>query len=195
MPLLWFWSDVIDSGVQVLPDAQEAGMALVCMPIQMQPSANGEVTVPWPFVNYRVVRGPDGTAAAPIYDAKTGKWSESLQRGMVFWLRFTLPASVAGGTLDWADLSIEMDAPGRRVDVMLPSQLVANQDSPGGKMEVAFTEEHGIVLDADHSFLVGVKVHDTLGLEGEYPWQIKAIHLNAGLSIDAEFGPELVAEP
>jgi hypothetical protein len=91
-PKLLVWTDPLDIRFRFDEGHRQLGAALIAVPLTLERPAPGtEVAIPAPFLAYRSVTAPDGTAPSGLYDHRRREWQNRAQFSST-WLRFQVPS-------------------------------------------------------------------------------------------------------
>ncbi len=116
-PKLLLWADPLDLGFQFDEGHRQSGAALIAIPLNLERPAEGtEVAIPSPFLPYRQVSGPDGTAAAGLYDHRDREWQQRA-RPSTAWLRFQIPGVLVPLELQRAKVTVQVTGPVGRLEI------------------------------------------------------------------------------
>lgn len=133
------WSREIPTDVEVSGrDSRQLDRSVVSMPVTIRRPADGaEVQLPSWMLDYEIIRRRDDGRRSFItaFDPSQRQWLELTQSGQVA-MDFLLPQAVGDVRVTAVTCEIDIDAPGREVQVMLPvgpgraEQTVATFNSP-----------------------------------------------------------------
>jgi hypothetical protein len=191
-PLLFGWGDPVEMGFQFPRHDERVGTALWSIPVHVDKSPAGTpVVIPSPFVPFRAAARPDGEAASPLYDYRTGLWVAS-QKPSETWLRFEVPKAVLPFALDRARLTLQITAPSRTVKILRSAaggkQPLRQLNNPIGRIEITLQGETLPSLDSEGRLVLGITVSpeaDAADARLGKPWKIDLVQLEiAGVARD-----------
>ncbi len=187
-PRLHFWADLMPGGVEFPEQVRRVGAMLAAVPVEVRRTPPGHrVHVPAAFVPYRAVMAGDAPHAS-AYDNHARQWVP-LRLPAETWLRFQVPAEVLPLRVDQAWLMIDLDVPGRRVEILgrRGGQVVVlgSRQSPLGKLRFHLDQREALGLDARGRLLLGIRVgpetarndSDSVAVAAGTPWRIAAVAL------------------
>jgi len=116
-PTLLGWAKPLPLGF-VLPEAEhQVGSSLVSIPLTIaRPAAGARVTIPSPFLPYRLARGRFG-ATPPVFIENTRQWNSSNIPGTLP-LAFRVPAAVLPMKVTGATFTLDVSAANVGVEVL-----------------------------------------------------------------------------
>lgn len=187
-PRLYVWADLLFGGVAFPDRIRQAGAMLAAIPVELQRSLPGQrVRIPGAFVPYRAVMAGDDPHAS-AYDNHARQWVP-LRLPAETWLRFQVPAEVLPLRIEQAWLVVDLDVPGRRVDILgrEAGQVVvlASRQSPLGRIRFALEGREALRVDPRGRVLLGIRVgpdsapSDSQGVAvpAGTPWKIASVAL------------------
>ncbi|MFW5681841.1 MAG: hypothetical protein ACOC1G_02440, partial [Phycisphaeraceae bacterium] len=189
-PTVFAFSRRVDLGVTLSADAERVGEALVSWPLRLAPAEpNREIRVPAALVDVQPqsrIRGLGVTGS--LFNPVTGEWIASSTPATVA-IRFTAPRAVLPFTASRATLWLDLDAPGREVDILMvndgsPKRL-ATLRNPRGRTEVELQAEDGFALHASGEAVLAIRVKAQPVDAPPSPWQLH----DTGLSLTGESRP------
>lgn len=185
-PRLYFWADLLLGGVAFPGEVRQAGAMLAAVPLEIQRSPPGHrVHIPGAFLPFRAVMAADAPHAS-AYDNHARQWVP-LRLPAETWLRFQVPTEVLPLSVEQAWLVMELDVPGRRVEILgrEAGQVVvlASRQSPLGKVRLALDRREALRMDARGGLLLGIRVGpDAAPTEAQgvavaagTPWKISSV--------------------
>lgn len=183
-PMLHAWASVADIGFE-FPQETQFGSTLISTPIRLEPSPPGsQVSIPAPFLPYRAINGPDGRQPT-AYGNRMHQWLETRDPALD-WLRFQLPESVLPIQLERAELTINIRAPSRTLQVLVPTAagpaVVTEISRPIGTYSAVLDKPEWLELDERGGLIVVIRVGQdeaaTSADSMQYaPWKIGSLHL------------------
>lgn len=156
-PTLLIWANALDLRFQLPPEMVKVGSALIAIPLSFESSAAGTpLVIPAPCLTFQSV----GNSGA--YSNAEKRWLGPLSNSSKTNLKFLLPAAVLPLQLKRAVLTIDINAPGRKLDVSAgpASNLVplATYQSPVGTLRIEITKPEALVIDASGGLLLNLEV-------------------------------------
>lgn len=192
-PVLFAWAEPLDTGFR-FPQSTRLGSSLVSIPVQIERSVVGaEVTVPAPFIPFRGIVGPDGSRPS-AYSTLTGEWGE-LKSSISEWLRFQLPESVLPIQLSRAEVSLDIRAPSRSVEILGLSDgtpvVVKKLFHPIGAFQATLDRPELLQLDEQGGLVIAIHVgreesDEPLDLMSQASWRIEAIRVDVVGTVQGE---------
>lgn len=160
-PRLYFWADLFLEGMAFPEQIRQAGAMLAAVPVKIQRSPPGHrVHIPAAFLPYRAVMAGDAPHAS-AYDNHARQWV-ALRLPAETWLRFQVPAEVLPLRIEQAWLVMELDVPGRRVEILGREGgevvVLGGRQSPLGKVRFTLDRREALGLDARGRMFLGIRV-------------------------------------
>ena len=152
-PQFLFWTTPQEHGIRLGSQMRQIGASLVAVPLVLtRPEPGSEILVPSPFVAYRAVPGPDGTAATGLYDNRRRQWLER-SRPSWTWLEFKVPPLLLPFEPTRARMVVEVTGPVKRLEIAAfrDGQAVplATRRNPVGTIMAELTDREHLALAAD----------------------------------------------
>lgn len=151
-PLLFFWTEPWDLGFEFDAKSRALGATLVSVPLELQrPPPGTDVWVPFPFVDYRPITGPDGTRPSGLYDPRRREWAEKSWPSST-WLRFQIPSVLLPLQPVSARIVIKVTGPMGKLEIAALRQgkveVLKTWKDPVGTLELPITGGDLLGLDA-----------------------------------------------
>jgi hypothetical protein len=119
-PVLLAWTQGPQLGIRLKQDSDIKDVALVEVPIQIQPVAPGtKVLIPSLFIPLEEDRARAGIGLVGVYNPSTRAWAGKMTNPQDFGGKFTLPSQALPYTPDTLNLKLDISAPGRPVKVFV----------------------------------------------------------------------------
>ncbi len=160
------------------------GETLMVLPVRWRsPEAGTQAAVPWQAMRMTVPRGvrvPGG--GGTIFDPATGRWVTGISNPQTVLMRFEPPPVVRGLGLSGATLHIELEAPGRPVEVVTlgrNGQAVRALDvelTADARQQLQLPVDRLYVDDAG-GYLLGLRIGAADDPPGE-PWSLHHLGLS-----------------
>ena len=160
-PVVFAWADAFDMQFICSEQAKLVGSALLAIPLEIErPPAGTRLTIPSPCLAFRAVGGPLKHPSA-AYTNHRKEWVEVRDASQA-WLRFQVPPEILPVELDSAVLTIEINAPARKVSVLglssgKPVDLIT-RNGPVGSMRCEVQRADLLELDDRGGLLLGIDV-------------------------------------
>lgn len=189
-PTVFAFTGAVDLDVALSADAERVGETLVSWPLRLVPPEPGrELRVPAALVDVQPQSRVRGLGVAgSLFNPVTGEWIASSTPAAVA-IRFTAPRAVLPFRASRATLWLDLDAPGREVDILMVSdgspKLLATLRNPRGRTEVELKAEDGFAFPAAGEAVLALRVKAQPVDAPPSPWQLHGI----GLSLTGERRP------
>lgn len=185
---LFVWTDPLDTGLKFPESQRFAGGALLCIPLQIEPTPPGtEVAIPSPFIGFQTVAGPAGEPVTSIYNNRKREWLES-KNSTEAYFEFQLPGEVLPLDLKSGSLNLNIDASQRPVEIIVVNngekRVAQKLDSPVGRFTVPLDDEILGTSGAAGRVWIGLRVgrhelaDDNENADLSTNWLIKSIGLD-----------------
>ena len=191
-PTLLAWTGGLPERLDLSDATQQRTAAITFIPVQWQrPPAGTSVTLPEAFLGFDVSRKRRGGA---VYDAANRTFVPNVTMAQTLWLRFELPGPLLPMTLAGARVTVDLNAPGRPVRILVErgdeAAGVAALDSIMGRRTVELSGDQLPTLDDGGGVLIGIDVQDPLDPTGvPSPWTLRGVSLSVTGTIGADDEP------
>jgi hypothetical protein len=188
-PRLFAWAPPLDAHFRFPEDVRQVGSALVAVPLEIERTPPGvEVFLPSPFLDFRSVGLLERKPSA-AFSNSVREWLE-LRIPSTVCLRFQIPREVLPIALKRASLTVRVNAPSRKMDVLgfrgHQPVTVATRTGPVGSFNFHVTESELLELDERGGLLLGIGIdrEAAAGREREpvfatgSAWKIEAVELD-----------------
>ncbi len=150
------------------------------MPVSLKPQrAGGRVHIPWPFLGFRLIRGPHQHAISTVYQETRHKWISDLSRPARIYLDFQLPHAEKRLRITRARLTFRLNAPGRPVHVLVRRnnhwRNVQTIQSPAGRISILLSGAQAPQNGPNACAGIGLKIAG--GDSMAKPWDIRWVRL------------------
>jgi hypothetical protein len=116
-PELLLWTNPLDLGFEFDTSHRSLGAALVAIPLKLErPPPGTEVEIPSPFLPYRGVTGPDGSAPSTLWDHRRCQWQDRSNPSAI-WLRFQVPPVLVPLEPLRARVTVQVSGPVGKLDI------------------------------------------------------------------------------
>jgi hypothetical protein len=161
-PTLLAWADPLDLKFSFPDTTRQVGSALLTIPLTIERTLpETRVSIPSAFLIFRSVGGPQSQSPSSAYSNRTGEWVKSRRAGRSHF-RFQLPTEVLPIKLDRAQLTMQIDASSREVEIkaVLNDQVtpIKRLQSPVGRITVEIDQANLLQLDEAGGLTIGVHV-------------------------------------
>ena len=183
-PTLFAWADAADAGFD-FPQSNQLGSTLVSIPIRIEKTRPGtKVAIPSPFVPYIAVANAAGRPPTAFGNLQR-EWIET-KSPVTEWLRFQLPSAVLPLEVEEAQLTLNVRAPSRTLEVLVMSDgtptAVNRLRHPLGVYSVTIGSTAGLRLDADGGFQIAIRVSEDEAADRLDPmthgtWKIESLQM------------------
>jgi hypothetical protein len=194
-PCLFAWARPLKAPLNLLPEVNEKGAALLAIPLVLhRPAAETPLRIPSVFLTFESV--PHGAEpASTAYDNAKRQWIGPLTVGSRIALRFQLPKEILPVRLVDGELRLVVRAPGRTVDV---AGIGADQEiplasfsSPAGRVPCRIANAQNLQIDSSGGVrllvTVGSRPDERLASISTVGWMIEDVQLDlAGVAVSSE---------
>ena len=187
-PKLLVWAAPYDTQFTLPSVMQRVGSALLAIPLKFDhPAAGTSFVIPSPCVTY----ASGGTSGA--YVNRERRWISAMNNATTTTLRFKLPREVLPMKIKQANLTVTIDAPGRKLSITAgrgASEVsLATRNSPVGTVKLNIDRGDVLTVDAEGTFLLNIDVGTAAGESrdaiggagrdiGSFPvWRIEGVQL------------------
>ncbi len=180
-PMLLGWPNSAMPLLHLTHDPVAMNQTLLVMPLDLRASAAGtHVTLPWPYLPYRLVPGPGQHAPAPVYDTREHHWLQNLSSPAHIYVRFQLPRQVLPLQLTSAVLTIKIAAPGRPISVLIPENgqwMQIGGSSTGGTMVIHLKPAELSAIGLAGGWRCEIVIGGTI--DPNFTWHVTTVRLTA----------------
>ena len=198
-PVLMGFTDAMDLDVTLSVDARRVHEALVSWPLTFVPPEPGTpIRVPAALIRAEpITKLPGVDVVASLYNPATRRWVPTSMAASIA-LRFTVPEAVRPLEVQSATLWLDLDAPGREVDIQTRGgaslRTLATRRAPRGRTRIELDADDGITLNDAGETVVVLRVNALPAGNTASPWQLHDAGLSLGGVTRPAASPDAVAD-
>ncbi|MCH7990096.1 MAG: hypothetical protein IID46_13225, partial [Planctomycetes bacterium] len=162
---LLVWANPLEMPFSFPDQTKQIGSALLAIPLSIDPTPpDTEVVIPSSFLPYQAVPGPDNLGSFLTFNNQSREWLERKGSAKT-WLRFQLPPEVMPVKLEKATLTVHINGPLEKLEIVGVSQEqlvpIVSRDKPVGTIRFSINTMDLLQPDSSGGVLLGVFVEVT----------------------------------